>query len=156
MQRQAGLLMEFVSAYCLSQVVSEPTRKNNILDLLFVNNPEIIWKIDIDDTVVSDHKLLLARTRIPDGMKNPEVYPELHGFSRLNFFSEMVDWEKLNRIFLEIDWESEFDAKSVSEILDVLQERLLEECEKQIPRKGANRKKVKCTQGSENHDEKES
>ena len=141
MQRQAGLLMEFVSAYCLSQVVSEPTRKNNILDLLFVNNPEIIWKIDIDDTVVSDHKLLLARTRIPDGMKNPEVYPELHGFSRLNFFSEMVDWEKLNRIFLEIDWESEFDAKSVSEILDVLQERLLEECEKQIPRKGAYRKK---------------
>ena len=69
MQRQANILIEFMSNYCLNQIIAEPTRVNNILDLLLTNNPDMVLKIDIEDIVLSDYRLLLDRTRLPPPSK---------------------------------------------------------------------------------------
>ena len=50
--------------YFLEQLVTEPTRKQNILDLIF-SNPALIDSICITETYLSDHCLLLANTCIP-------------------------------------------------------------------------------------------
>ena len=52
------LLLDF---YFLEQLVTEPTRKQNILDLIF-SNPALIDSICITETYLSDHSLLLANT----------------------------------------------------------------------------------------------
>ena len=47
----------FVESLFLQQFVNLPTRKNNILDLVFCNS-ELIGSIDIYDTFISVHCLL--------------------------------------------------------------------------------------------------
>ena len=54
----------FVESLFLQQFVNVPTRKKNILDLVFCNN-ELIDGIDICDTFISDHCLLTVTTFIP-------------------------------------------------------------------------------------------
>ena len=54
----------FVDSLFLQQFVNLPTRKNNILDLVFCNS-ELIDSIDICDTFISDHCLLTINTFIP-------------------------------------------------------------------------------------------
>ena len=51
----------FVESLFLQQFVNLPTRKNNILDLVFCNSE----CIDICDTFISDHCLLTVNTFIP-------------------------------------------------------------------------------------------
>ena len=41
----------------LDQMITEPTRKSNTLDLLFCNE-SIIESIEIDETVISDHNII--------------------------------------------------------------------------------------------------
>ena len=53
----------FVESLFLQQYVNLPTRKNNILDLVFCNS-ELIDSIDICDTFISDHRLLTVNTSI--------------------------------------------------------------------------------------------
>ena len=52
-----------VESLFLQQFVNLPTRKNNILDLVFCNS-ELIDSIDICDTFISDHCLLTVNTFI--------------------------------------------------------------------------------------------
>ena len=103
MQRQAENLFDFMSNYCLLQVVSYPTRQNNILDLIFTNNPDVIWKVEIQDTIVSDHRLLQAKTRMVEPTNEKENPPKLYGFANLNFFHPKVNRERLNDELLKIE-----------------------------------------------------
>ena len=57
-------LCPLLDFYFLQQLVTEPTRKQNILDLIF-SNPALIDSICITETYLSDHCLLLANTCIP-------------------------------------------------------------------------------------------
>ena len=57
-------LCPLLDLYFLEQLVTEPTRKQNILDLIF-SNPALIDSICITETYLSDHCLLLANTCIP-------------------------------------------------------------------------------------------
>ena len=139
MQRQAEVLLEFKSTYCLHQIVTEPTRANNILDLLLTNNPDIIWKVEIDDTVLSDHRLLRARTRLPNPVHQKVNCPKLQGLASLNFFDRKVDWDHLNEELMKIDWDRKFENLDVSEMLTIFIESLYEECTKHVPLKGSHK-----------------
>ena len=56
--RQASKLFEFFEVFFMEQMVMQPTRLNNILDLFATNDCELISKIDVEDTPMSDHKLI--------------------------------------------------------------------------------------------------
>ena len=58
------IFCQFVESLFLQQFVNVPTRKKNILDLVFCNS-ELIDGIDICDTFISDHCLLTVTTFIP-------------------------------------------------------------------------------------------
>ena len=105
-QRQAGALFEFMNQYCLQQMVSQPTRVNNILDLFMTNNPEIVWNMEVVNTVLSDHRLVLVETCI-DFEESPMTKLKLEGFNGLNFFHKNIEWEKLNQEILDIRWEDD-------------------------------------------------
>jgi len=68
----------------LKQLVTLPTRLNNILDLFMTNNPEIISELNIEEPHISDHKMVVARITVkrPD-YKQTEI--SFRDFKRANF-----------------------------------------------------------------------
>ena len=141
-QRQAAALFEFMNEYSVLQMVTEPTRKSNILDLFMTNNPEIISSIEVMDTLLSDHRLLLVETCI-NTEESLVQKPNLEGFNSLNFHHMNVEWNKLNQELLELRWEEEFQSENVSENLEKLNKHLLRICAKYVPKKGEFKRKSK-------------
>eukprot|EP00116_Pleurobrachia_bachei_P002158 sb/3462420/ len=50
--------VEFVDENFLTQVVDQPTRENNILDVILTNSPQYIAAITTEDTKISDHRVV--------------------------------------------------------------------------------------------------
>ena len=50
-----ALLLEFLNENFLTQMVTKPTRENNVLDLILTNKPQDILNISVEDTKLSEH-----------------------------------------------------------------------------------------------------
>ena len=136
LQKQAEALMEFMSAHCLQQMISEPTRMNNILDLFLTNNPEIVTNVKISNTVISDHRLITVDTCIEKSESHRRKREKLKGFASLNFNHKRIDWAKLNQELQMINWEEQLQSKLEDDTLSIIYEKLLSACQKHIPKKG--------------------
>ena len=136
MQRQAAALLEFMRVHCLQQMISEPTRQQNILDLFLTNAPEIVGNIEVLNTVISDHKLITVDTCIEDIQPQKCKKEKLEGFAALNFHHKKIEWKKLNEELALIDWERELNAKCVDKMLSLIYEKLFCVCSNFIPKKG--------------------
>ena len=94
----------FMETNLLSQMVSCPTRGNNVLDLILTNRPDYVSTISAEDLGISDHKLVsctlsfnCTECSIPDNREKKD-------FAGLNFMK--ADWETMNQMLSEVDWES--------------------------------------------------
>lgn len=69
MEASSGLTEKFLNTIqdnLLTQIVDEPTRGNNILDLAFVSDPSFVEDCRIDESFgMSDHKSVLLSVRFP-------------------------------------------------------------------------------------------
>jgi hypothetical protein len=110
---QARHLIEFSEKYMLDQIVLQPTRENNILDLLFCNSEAII-RYEVHDTLVSDHRLVLAATAfnlpVDDQMQQKDSV-----FNLMNFHSKRTDWHTINERLLLTNWADEFVGLNAEE-----------------------------------------
>ncbi|KAG0720571.1 hypothetical protein GWK47_048219 [Chionoecetes opilio] len=86
---QAESLLEIANSTFLIQVITEPTRGKNILDLLFTNNCDAVNNISAEKTIFSDHNLLRIHTNYQKSTLPPEVTSpaEKNPFSSLNFLA---------------------------------------------------------------------
>ena len=100
--------------------MEKPTRGSNILDLLFTNDSSILLNIEVDDTVISDHRLLIAKTILAQPKMLEKDRPKLEGLFSLNFHDKSIDWKQLNCALMGIDWDREFCDAGMNEIYDVL------------------------------------
>ena len=93
----------FVESLFLQQYVNLPTRKNNILDLVFCNS-DLIDGIDICDTCISDHCLLTVNTSVPVCFSKYHIIvnPPSSIFEMLNF--KRCNWLTLQCALRDIDW----------------------------------------------------
>ena len=66
----ASPLIWFSDLLFLNQQVSAPTRKSNILDLIF-SPDDFIKCIHITDSVISDHHIITTKTLIPISQSSP-------------------------------------------------------------------------------------
>ena len=57
-QQACSDLLEFMNKNFLSQMILKPTRKDNIIDLVFTNKHQDIVETNIRETQVSDHRLV--------------------------------------------------------------------------------------------------
>ena len=133
MRQQAGILLEFMEKYCLVQYVTEPTRLNNILDLFMSNNEDLIRDIDIIDTSISDHRLVLVRTCIRGCEAEDARCLPRRGFAALNFNHSSIQWELILNEMMDVDWSSMCDHESPEDILARIKLVSLEICSKYIP-----------------------
>merc|ERR1711874_358831 len=94
-QKQFDRLIEVAEKYHLIQMVEEPTRIENTLDLVFTNNIDIITQQDVSKTIMSDHNIIEITTNIKDyNGQIPNTENEADGeedeLRQLNFHHEKV------------------------------------------------------------------
>ena len=124
---QAKLLLDLSQKLFTEQKMKDPTRKNNILDLFFCNDDELV--IDqkfIESVITSDHSLNIIRTNInindQNNMEKPNNNNPYTTEIRLYELLEATDeeWENLRQFFYSHDWIDILQDKSVDEIADII------------------------------------
>jgi hypothetical protein len=110
-----------------------PTREHNILDLFFTSNEELVADIRIEETTLSDHRLVVVETTIERGIQ-PKPTPR-EGLAGLNFHHRRTDWEAIGNALLEIDWRSEILELNAEAMYNKLCEVLLQVCVRHTPGK---------------------
>ena len=114
--RQSALaLLNFNEECLLQQEVLEPTRKNNILDLVFSNDSDSIHSISVTKTELSDHDivsctLLNPELLLPSQTQERPVFTPSCLLDDINLNS--ADWDAINAELLEVDWASITDPSN--------------------------------------------
>ena len=103
--------------------IRKPTRKSNILDLVFCNNPYLIsdYKIIINSKI-SDHSTIRIDMayQSKDNLKPRKVNiasTKLPVYDFMNADEE--DWLRLNVILSKIDWRTLFNGLNAEEMLNI-------------------------------------
>ena len=123
----------FVEPLFLQQYVNLPTRKNNILDLVFCNS-ELIDSIDICDTFISDHCLLTVNTSVPVCFSKYHIIvnPPSSIFEMLNF--KRCNWLTLQCALRDIDWGALFSLVLNEDYFNVFMREITKVCTQIVPK----------------------
>ena len=132
-------LIDLCDTHHLSQKITFGTRltqagEENILDLLFTNNDDLLCNISRQASALSDHCLITATTRhnfqlssCPRTAAND--MPLLSAFN-LN----KANWTEIRSFLSKIDWNEILRDKSNTEIIDIISNLLYEALELFCPR----------------------
>ena len=101
-----GRLMKFLEANFLTQMVREPTRGNNTLDLLLTTKPQDVIEIQAQSTKLSDHKLVECKLSFnPTGLiQNVITQVDRHSFRSIDY--HRADIAAMNLSLTKVDWNS--------------------------------------------------
>lgn len=148
-QNQAKMMIELTDKYFMQQMITEPTRENNTLDLLFSTHSDEITNITIEkvSNVLSDHNFVYFS--IP-GMDNPYSMPpkaQTHilqnDLSDFQFWSEKCNWDSVKEHLQNADWNSMIgDSTNINNDLEHLYKTVYEACSQNIPVKRRAKEKV--------------
>ena len=122
---QATALLEFADELFLHQIITSPTRRNNILDLIFTNNTNIIN----DQTIICNEKLsdhyVIQLDMNYDNQVNKETRKEKTNHSKTNLnkydFQGASDelWYRFNLLMQEVNFDLLFENLNTTEKLNV-------------------------------------
>lgn len=136
----ARALLNICSLFHLDQHIAEPTRDQNVLDLIFTNNENMVHNISITDTTFSDHKLIEVMTNLEYPGKVEKKITRTGPFSKYNFNNRNIDWEAINQHIEEIEWENQMTNKTTEECLNLITEIVEGICAEKIPVRKEKRK----------------
>ena len=129
------LLIDLATLFFLNQQVSTPTRKSNVLDLIFCSD-ELIKSVDVSECSFSDHCLIKTETYIavdPITIKAKCIHPSLTSYEKFDF--NRSDWINLLQSLKFTNWIHELDPVSPDEILPVAMNILNSKCSIHVPLK---------------------
>ena len=98
----------------MQQVLSQPNHGGEILNLLFVNNPDIISYVDVEDRPsFGDHRLIKAQTNYTfDKQEENKVEQSLTQIAKrykaMNF--QKAPWELVQEELAKVDWNAMEDV----------------------------------------------
>ena len=130
----AKTLRNFMDKNFLSQYIEEPTRLHNILDLVLTNDVNLVKQVDVQDTGLSDHRLINIQSSF--GVKpnpTPKKVFTPHTFRNLNLYK--ADFEQINQHLKTVDWKelhSLCESKDYPELVRLI---ILQVCELYSPTK---------------------
>ena len=84
------LFADILVDYFLTQMVLQPTRENNITDLVLTNNIDLV----VDVEPISDHNIITFRVNV-NPYRNQSSEKEFYNFDK-------ADWSDLNELFNNI------------------------------------------------------
>ena len=134
-RRQASLMIDLQDDLLLSQIIDVPTRGENILDLVFTNEDMLIMSTEARDTLLSDHRLIIIETMLGFPEVSGDAAQSETGLNALNFYSAKTKWDSITRELVEINWLEALQGKNVTDMFNVLLQKLNCICTKYTPRK---------------------
>jgi len=137
-KNQALEFIEFVEDYMLSQFIREPTRNDNILDLVFSNNEQMLHSYYIYDTSLSDHKFIKIVTNYSLNKETQSINisdSKCGQLTNLNFKNSDINWNIVSSELEDIDWCKNFTNKNVDENFEIFIEICYNICVKHVPTK---------------------
>merc|ERR1712002_1162261 len=142
-QNQFKRLNEQMDEFGLVQIIEEPTRGENTLDLIYTNETSMIIQVENIKSTLSDHDRIEVTTNIKT--KNEEEIIENKnendkGMKKLNYNSDNVEWDKIRNELKEIQWNEIFKDKDTETCLNILLEIIIKLCKKYIPEKKSRNK----------------
>ena len=131
-------LLNICNEYCLSQIIEEPTRGENTLDLFFTNEVNLINEIEINKSSMSDHSrielstnyILNEEQKSRKEMEDPNT--KLRSF---NFRADKkIDWIAIKENIRRIHWK-EMLKGDTEEITEELLNKISKLSRENIPKK---------------------
>lgn len=137
--RMLNSLIDICDTHNLLQKITFGTRptqlgEENILDLLFTNNHDLLCNITRQATALSDHYLITGITRYniqlnSNSKTTPSDSPLLSAFN-LN----KANWPEIKNLLSETNWDELFKDKSNTEIILIFSSKLYEALDLFCPR----------------------
>ena len=140
--QQAQAHLDFFGEHFLLQIIEEPTRSTNILDLFAVNDDHLILRYQVmSKSKISDHNVVLITTT---QYLTPETHttPILEPLFTLNFWSKSIDWSVIGAKFASINWETQLTNTDPEETLEKIISVIKEICIETIPKKKLNKNDI--------------
>ena len=138
--------MDLCSTKCMLQTIEEPTRGKNTLELFFTNEASLITSIGVYKSALSDHDLVEISTNYTvdkqTEMGNTDESEDCD-LRNLNFYAKHVNWNSINDDIKLVQWETIYKEKDTLEISKDLEEKILNICMKNFPKKTQMRKNPK-------------
>ena len=101
------LFSDILSDNFLTPMVLQPTRGNNILDLVLTNKSDVICDAEVGEPI-SDHNIITI---------NVNVHPYHRKSSERKFYDyKKADWSRLNQLFEHIPWHCAFLSNDLNEV----------------------------------------
>ena len=125
------------------QIIEEPTRERNTLELMYTNEIKIVTNIDVNKSAISDHSRVEISTTyiIKEEMQlnNKETENTLRS---LNFHDKRkIDWKNIVKIIKEMPWRTICENGKAIEIIEFLLDKLYEVCIENMPKRNKERKR---------------
>ena len=136
------LLNHFIDHNFISQYVDKPTRINNILDLFFTNNSNLVLQCDSTDTSLSDHKIIKIKTtyNVKSTLKNTKPHIPDFTFRSLNL--QKADFNKISDHLKSLNWDELKSMCSLEEFSELLRLTVLQVCMLYSPAKSDKSAKI--------------
>ena len=116
-QNQASSIINLTEKHLMMQLITEPTREKNVLDLLFSNQSDEIFDISVEkvSNTISDHNFVYFSipgednpAKTPDKTANPNAETGLNEFQ---FWSDESQWENVKQQLLNT-LSNKYDSKN--------------------------------------------
>ena len=133
-------LIDIVQKHALNQVVKVPTRIENILDLIFVNNVDMIDHVEtIENIKVSDHKMIVAHLNVEAANTTQDERKNFCTTSipRFNLFKATPNqWQKARTELRESKFNLEASPSDITnELIDTIDKIVVKTFDKPSPPK---------------------
>ena len=132
-------LIRICNNQCMIQVIEEPTRGKNTLDLMFTNELNLVTAVDVNQTWISDHSRVEISTNylINEQLKNNEEMDDPNSALRkLNFRAEdKIDWESIKESIQKIQWKKILEKGDTIETTNEFISKISNICIENIPKK---------------------
>ena len=113
-KQQFESLLEMCGEHFMLQMVEEPTRERNTLDLMFTNEVNLITAVEVTKSSYSDHDIIEMCTNysLKEKEKCNREQSEDNEFRTLNFRAKSVKWKNIAGMIEDIDWDQEFESRN--------------------------------------------
>ncbi len=111
----------------LCQMINEPTRINNILDLVITDSPGFVKNITINPPIKTcDHNSIYFEIIYQD--KPIKILP------RKIYKYQLARWDKINQESMKISWLNQFySLNNIEQMVEYLENKIYEQMDKHIP-----------------------
>ena len=132
---KATPLLECMNKYALVNYITKPTRGNNILDLLLTNDDEMVRDVRVEDTDMSDHRMLKITSNLKIRLEKRKVNHDENILHKLSFHHSKINWQNINAELGLYNWEESLETENSEGAYEKTLNILKNICTKHIPLK---------------------